>query len=284
MTQPQPGITLDGHQLAYTTAGDPDAPPLMMLHGWMSYRGVWRQTIAALQDRYYCVAVDLLGCGDSDKPDEADYSISAQGQRVLQLADALGWDQFAVIGHSMGGQIALCIASMLAPHRIERVISVSGVVAARLTPYVENVTYKFIALSRMFPQLFAVLRRVSRYRWVVCSPLSGFKTWFYRADVMPFEDWALDRNMAFQPQGARAAYRAGQAIHALDLSSQLGRITAPTLAIFGRQDAVVPVSDGQLVAQRAPHGRLALIDECGHFPMYEKTQQYLEVVRTFLSD
>ena len=284
MTQPRQSITLDGHQLIYTTAGDPAAPLLLMLHGWMSYRGVWRQTIAALQDRYYCVAVDLLGCGDSDKPDEADYSLPAQGKRVLQLADALARGQFALIGHSMGGQIALCIASMLAPHRVERVISVSGVVAARLCPSVENVNYKFIALSRVFPQLFAVLRWLAQYRQVVCSPLSGFKTWFYRTDAVPFEDWALDRDMAFQPQAARAAYRAGQAIHALDLTSQLGRITAPTLAIFGRQDAVVPVSDGQLVAQRVPHGRLTLINECGHFPMYEKTQQYLAVVQTFLSD
>ena len=196
----------------------------------------------------------------------------------------LGWDRFALIGHSMGGQIALCIASMLAPRHITCVISVAGVVSARLTPFVETVNYKLIALSQVFPQMFAVLRRLSRQRWVVYSPLSGFKTWFYRVDAVPFEDWALDRDMAFQPQGCRAAYLAGQAIHALDLSSQLNRITAPTLAIFGRQDGVVRLTDGQLVAQQVPHGRLVLIDECGHFPMYEKTQQYLAAVQTFLAD
>ncbi len=284
MTQPHQSLTLDGHQLTYTTAGNPAAPPVMLLHGWMSYRGVWQGTIAALQDRYYCVAVDLLGFGDSDKPHDADYGICAQGQRVLQLADALGWERFPVIGHSMGGQIALCIASMLAPRHITCVISVAGVVSARLTPFVETVNYKLIALSQVFPQLFAVLRRLSRHRWVVYSPLSGFKTWFYRVNAVPFEDWALDRDMAFQPQGCRAAYRAGQAIHALDLSSQLNRITAPTLAIFGRQDGVVRVTDGQLVEQQVPHGRLVLIDECGHFPMYEKPQQYLAAVQAFLSD
>ncbi len=186
MTQPQLSITLEGHKLTYTTAGDPATPPVMLLHGWMSYRGVWQQTIAALQDRYYCVAVDLLGFGDSDKPHDADYSICAQGQRVLQLADAMGWDRFTLIGHSMGGQIALCIASMLAPRHITCVISVAGVVSARLTPFVETVNYKLIALSQVFPQMFAVLRRLSRQRWVVYSPLSGFKTWFYRVDAVPF--------------------------------------------------------------------------------------------------
>jgi abhydrolase domain-containing protein 6 len=277
-------ITLNGHRLSYSTTGNPDAPPLMLLHGWMSYRGVWRQTVDALQTSHYCVAVDLLGFGESDKPSEADYSLPVQGNRVLQLADALGWNQFALMGHSMGGQIALCIASTLSPHRIQRLISVAGVVSARLSPYVENVTYKWISLSRRFPQMFALLRWLSRYRWVACSPSSGFRTWFYRMEAIPFEDWALDREMAFQPQGHLAAYQAGQAIHALNLTSQLHQITAPTLAIFGQQDAVVPLSDGRLVQQHVPNSRLVLIDDCGHYPMYEKPVQYLQAVRAFLMD
>lgn len=284
MTQSQQNITLDGYRLAYSTAGDPAAPPLLLLHGLMSHRGVWWQTIEAFQASHYCVAVDLLGFGDSDKPREADYSIPAQGKRVLQLADALGWSQFTLMGHSMGGQIALCIASTLSPLRIRRLISVAGVVSGRLSPYVENVILKWLALSRRVPQMFALVRGLSRYRWAVYSPFSGVKIWFYRMAAVPFEDWALDREMAFQPQGRLAAYQAGQAIRALNLTSQLGRITAPTLVIFGQQDAVVPVSDGRLVQQHVPNSRLVLIDDCGHYPMYEKPAQYLAAVRTFLLD
>jgi abhydrolase domain-containing protein 6 len=283
MTQPPLSITLDGHQLTYTIAGQPEAPPVMLVHGWLSHRGVWRQTLAALQDKYYCVAVDLPSFGDSDKPATADYRIPAQGNRILQLADAFGWERFTLIGHSMGGQIALCIASLLVPQRITHLISVAGVVSARLCPYVENVTNKWIALWRMFPQMSAVIRRLSRYRSIVCSEFSGYRRWFYRMDAVPFEEWAIDRDMAFQPHGEQAAYRAGQAIHALDLTSQLSRITAPALAIFGQQDGVVPVSDGYLVKQHVPHSRLVLIDECGHFPMYEKPQPYLEAMQAFLA-
>jgi abhydrolase domain-containing protein 6 len=284
MTQPPLSISLEGQRLTYTTVGDPAAPPVMMLHGWLSHRDVWRQTSAALQAQHYCVAVDLLGFGDSDKPGDADYGIPAQGQRVLQLADALGWEQFSLIGHSMGGQIALYLAATLPPHRIKRLISVAGVVSARLSPFVEKVVYNWIALGRAFPPTFAMVRWLSRYRRMACASTSGFRAWFYQMDALPFEDWAIDRYRAFQPHGQQAAYRAGQAIHALDLTSQLDRITAPTLAIFGRQDAVVPVADGQLVKQRVPNSRLVLIDECGHFPMYEKPQPYLEAVQTFLSD
>jgi pimeloyl-ACP methyl ester carboxylesterase len=164
MTQTEQPRTPDGYTLVYTIAGQPGALPVMMVHGWLSHRGVWRQTIDALQDSHCCVAIDLLGFGDSDKPARADYSIPAQGRRVLQLADALGWERFALMGHSMGGQIALCIASMLAPHRITQLVSVAGGVSARLNPYLDKVVYKFIALGKAFPPAFALFRRVSRYR------------------------------------------------------------------------------------------------------------------------
>jgi len=95
-------ITSDNHKLTYTKVGHSDAPPLLMIHGWLSYRGVWRQTADAFKNSHYCVAIDLLGFGNSDKPADADYSIAAQGQRVLQLADALGFDRFTLMGHSMG--------------------------------------------------------------------------------------------------------------------------------------------------------------------------------------
>jgi pimeloyl-ACP methyl ester carboxylesterase len=147
-------IQLDNYKLTYTTAGQPDALLLlllmmmmMMMHGWLSYRGVWRQTIEALQDDYYCVAVDLLGFGGSDKPAEADY---------------------------------------------------------------------------------------------------------------------------------------GLAIHHLDLRPHLAKIAASTLTIFGRQDAVVPISDGYLVKEHIPNSQFVLIDACGHFPMYEQTQPYLVVLQEFL--
>jgi pimeloyl-ACP methyl ester carboxylesterase len=161
---------------------------------------------------------------------------------------------------------------------------VAGGVSARLNPYLDKVVYKFIALGKAFPPAFALFRRVSRYRWGACSRYSRFRPWFCRMSAVRFEDWAIDRDMAFQPKGQVPAYRAGQAIHALDLTDQPARITAPTLAIMGRQDAVVIRSDGRLIGQQIPNSRLVWIDECGHFPMYEKTAEYLETVHTWLAE
>ncbi len=283
MTQSTQSITLDGYKLTCSTAGDPNRPPLIMVHGWGSYRGVWTQTIDALQSDYYCVAVDLLGFGDSDKPEHADYSIVTQGRRVLQLADALGWRQFTLMGHSMGGQIALCIASMLAPERIRQLVDVDGVASARLSPFAENVTYKMVALARIFPPMFSLYRWLTRQRGLVLSPLSGFRSFFYRMDAIPFENWAIDREICFQPHGQMAMYAAGRAIHGLDLTPSLHNVITPTLIIFGKQDNVALVSDAYLVQKCVAKSHLVLIDECGHFPMYEKQAQYLEAVCAFLT-
>ncbi len=274
-------ITLDGHRLTYTTAGHPAAPPLVLIHGWGSHRGVWRQTVEAFRDSRYCVAMDLLGFGDSDKPADADYSIEVQGRRILQLADALDIDKFVLMGHSMGGQIALCAASMLAPERVAKLVSVAGVVTGRLMPVVERVIYWQVAIGAAFPWLGIPVRWFTRYRWFVYLQ---FRSWFYEMEAVPFDDWEIDRRMALQPGAHVAGYKAWQAMHSLNLTAYLAKITAPTLAIFGQHDGTVPVSDGHLVDQYVPDSRLVLIDRCGHFPMYEQTAQYLDALGAFLLD
>ena len=274
-------IACDNGKLTYAAMGDPAAPPLLLIHGWLSYRGVWRQTMEAFKDSHYCVAIDLLGFGDSDKPAGADYSIAAQGQRILQVANTLSFDRFTLMGHSMGGQIALCLASMLAPARVAKLVSVAGIVSARLTPGVEQANVSAVALGARVPQIYPLSRWLFRYQWFLRST---FKAWFYNMDAVPLDEWAVDRYMAFQPGVHISAHKAAQAIHALNLTSQLARIISPTLAIAGQQDAVVLVSDSRLVKQHVPDSRLVLIDECGHFPMYEKWQPYLEALRAFLVD
>src|SRR5512133_2597052 len=172
-------FTIKGKQLACTLAGNPQNPPIIMIHGWTSHRRVWRQTIAALEGKYYCVAVDLLGFGASDKPDNVDYSLSAQAQRIVMLADQLGFKTFSLLGHSMGGQIAAYIAAVIAPRRVEKLVSVGGVVTGKLSDTVEKTSVPFYRAARNMPWLFGLARSL------VKSPIIAkglFKVWFYNMD------------------------------------------------------------------------------------------------------
>ncbi|MCB9456192.1 MAG: alpha/beta hydrolase [Anaerolineaceae bacterium] len=272
-------ITLDGSQLIYRTAGDPALPPLIMIHGWTSYQGVWNDAVETLKDHYYCITLDLLGHGYSDKPKNADYSIEAQARRVLALADSLGFERFSLMGHSMGGQISLCIAGMLAPERVERLVDVSGVAAAKLMPAVEWLVYPVVWLTAQLPWLMAVHRWVTAFR-----PAAWFyfgRAWYYDIRRIPREVWYQDSRYSYQAGAIHAYHACGQAIHNLDVTPHLPRIQADTLIIFGKQDRTVPISDAHLAAARIPHSQLTLFDECGHFPMVEYPQKFNEALGEF---
>lgn len=271
--------TIDTHNIVYQTTGSPENPPLLMVHGWGSFKGVWRQTIPALQDDYFCISVDLLGFGDSDKPHDGDYSIIAQAERCSKLMNQLGYDRFTLIGHSMGGQIALCMASITVPERIIKLVDVAGVVTANLSDDINREAYPSIKRAWLFPWLYylgALLVKTRFYAGI------QYKTWFHDRDGLPFADWQIDREMNMRREVSVSMYEAGQAIRGLDLTPHLSKITAPTLVIFGKQDNVVYVSDGHLADQHIPNSQLVLIHQCGHFPMYEQTEQYLIALREFL--
>lgn len=271
-------ITVNGHRLAYLAVGDPSKPAIVFIHGWLSHAGVWSQTIAALRDTHYCVAVDLLGLAESDKPRDGDYSITAQAARVLAVVDSLGVETFTLFGHSMGGQIALYLAAF-APERILRVVDVAGVASGRLHNAI-LLSLKRMGLAVGRPWLWHVENWLAlRYR-----PYARFSwgTWFYKMNDLKWESWAVDRQMSLQPSMNISAYRCGEAIISTDLTRFLPQIAAPTLIVFGEYDAVVPVDEGRLAFQQIPISHLAILPDCGHFPMYECPEEYLATVQNFM--
>lgn len=273
-------FTIKGKQLACTLTGDPQNPPIIMLHGWCSHRGVWRQTMSALESKYYCVAVDLLGFGASDKSEGSDYSLSSQAMRIVMLADQLGFKTFSLIGHSMGGQIAMYIAAVLAPRRVEKLVVVGGVVTGKLADRVEKISIPFYRYARKMPFLFGLANSLVKSRPIAKSV---FRNWFFDMDSLPFEAWEADRLAALNPACAISSDETSKAIQALDLTQHLRKIQAATLLIWGKQDGVVPQDQALLAQTLIPNNNLALIGKCGHFPMYERKGQYLKALALILS-
>jgi pimeloyl-ACP methyl ester carboxylesterase len=273
-------LSIEGHHIAYTSAGSASNPPVLLIHGLMSHRGVWERTIESLKDRFFCVAFDLLGFGDSDKPAAGDYSIAKQAGRVLEIADHFGFEKFTVIGHSMGGQIATLLAASLAPQRVHKLISVDGVVTGQLTDKVQNITRRMVTIGAKFPALYRFSRILSEWK-----PLAyrAFDVWFYKPDELPFDSWRLDRRMAIDSEIAFSASKAWEALNATDLTPCLRDITSPVLVLFGKQDGTVPVEQAYLFKEQLPNAQLLVLDDCGHFPMYEKFEAYVTALEGFLA-
>ncbi len=267
--------TVNGHRIIATVQGAPQKPPVFFVHGWMSHRGVWRQTLPALEEKYHCIALDLLGFGNSEKPDDGDYSIQMQGRRIIAIADALGFQKFSLVGHSMGGQIAMCIASMLAPERVEKLVSVAGVVTGQLSELVEKNIYPLVRFGHKRPWVYRLSRAMMNNRLYVNW---AFRPWFYDIRQMPLREFTIDRSFALNPACHISTYEAGQAIHNLDVSKYLRKVKAPTLLIYGEDDLTVPIEQAYIAQMALPDNNLAILKKCGHFPMYEKTGQYLKAL------
>jgi pimeloyl-ACP methyl ester carboxylesterase len=271
---------LEGNQIIVTLAGDPANPPLFLIHGWTSHRGVWDSTIRALENKYYCIAPDLLGHGSSDKPANADYSLEAQANRIFKLADQLGFSRFSIMGHSMGGQIALYIACMLAPQRVEKVGTVGGVVTGELSKKVESQGVKLCQLGRKIVAIYDISRSLINFKPFVNW---AFGTWFYDMKNIPQETWEADR-MAATNRACSISYdETYKSLHTVNLVKYLHKIKGQVLIIHGENDGVVPVEQAMLVQDTVPNHQLALIKKCGHFPMYEKPGQYLKALGLLFS-
>jgi pimeloyl-ACP methyl ester carboxylesterase len=95
-----------GVELDVWTQGDSANPPILFLHGFPESHRTWRHQMAALSDRYYCIAPDQRGYARSSKPpDVSDYSVPKLVADVFALADALGVDRFTIAAHDWGGAI-----------------------------------------------------------------------------------------------------------------------------------------------------------------------------------
>lgn len=269
-------LTVNGDDLIYETYGNPDAPPLVLIHGWMGSKHDWRRVLPVLSQTHRCVAVDLLGHGESAKPPDGDYGIPTQGRRVLAVADALNLADFTVCGHSMGGMIALTLAATLAPERITRLINLAGVVDEK-SPLLDGA----LALAERAEFLvefgFDVARRLALFEWGQRLLGAGI---FYKQ--LPPDFVTVDLPCVLQSGMEIPFYRVLEAIIAMDLLPHLSGIACPVLTIFGRQDRIVPTRQGHVAAQHIPNHRLEFIEACGHYLMLEKPVDCLALMHDFL--
>ena len=275
-------INIEGHRIAYTVAGSSNNPPVLLLHGLMSHRGVWSRTIESLKQDFYCIAIDHLGFGGSDKPKGGDYSIAKQAERALKVADHFDFNIFSVVGHSMGGQIATYLASKLAPERVHKLVSVDGVVTGELSHRTQTLNRSLVVAGEIIPAIYSLgIKLFNSSKPFACW---SFKVWFYKPEELSFDSWKLDREKAIDRANAYSIPKAWRSLNATNLTPYLKNILASTFVLFGKQDGTVPVEQAYLFKEQLPAVELALIDECGHFPMYEKFNEYIAPLEKFLRE
>jgi pimeloyl-ACP methyl ester carboxylesterase len=228
----------------YVEAGSQNpGTPLLLIHGYNGSSDLFLYYLMpALGMQRRVLAFDLPGNGWSAKL--AAYSLRTYADFVAAFLDALGIAEADLLGHSMGGQVA--IAAILAnPHRFRRLVLVDSA-----------------GLRRPLSGLLSPLRMVtdSSMRLTSLYPL------YLRVGLK-----------------ARAAHQGMKMLQQECIGSSLEHVTHPTLLIWGERDRVIPVSHGVAMAKQMPNARLEILPGCGHIPFHEKPQEFSKSVLTFLT-
>ncbi|WP_125078699.1 alpha/beta fold hydrolase [Mycobacterium sp. P7213] len=271
--------TVHGYRRAYRVAGD--GPPLLLIHGIGDNSSTWKPLIPLLAQKYTVIAPDLLGHGLSDQP-RADYSVAAFANGMRDLLSVLNCDRVTVIGHSLGGGVAMQFCYQY-PQMVERLVLVAaGGVTREVNPALR------LASLPAAPQALAALS------------VPGFETALRmvrgRLDKTNLPALLVDLPEILRVLGdlrspnKRAAFvrtlRAvvdwrGQMVTMLDRSYLTERL--PIMIVWGTHDLVLPYSHAKLAHAAMPHSRLETFFDSGHFPFRDDPLRFADLVDDFIT-
>ncbi|HWL38164.1 MAG TPA: alpha/beta fold hydrolase [Frankiaceae bacterium] len=269
-------ITLHGHRVTYTEAGS-DGPVVLLLHGIAGCGHAWDAVLPLLSASARVIAPDLLGHGESAKP-RGDYSLGAYASGVRDLLAALDVSSATVVGHSLGGGVAMQFAYQF-PEMCERLVLVdSGGLGREVTPLLRAVTLpgaEVVLPVIAHRKVLSALRWAGRYtRWVPARPALSEVARGYASLV------DTQARAAFVHTARSVMDVGGQRVDASDrlyLATEL-----PTLVVWGGRDSFIPVAHAAHFTSLVPTARLEVFENSGHFPHVDEPVRFARLLADFL--
>lgn len=268
---------VDGATVHYQEFGEASNPTLLLIHGYTASTYVWHAVAPRFADEgFHVVAVDLLGFGYSDKPAWFEYTIEAQARVIARLMNRLGIGTATIVGSSYGGAVALTIA-LDYPERVEKLVLVDAVInddvknhpILRLTsiPGLGELVTPFLVDSKRFMKI--------RMRGTI-APENHHLITKDRIDSI------------IRPLSAANAHRSilltSRHWNANRIEQDAHLIKHPTLIIWGKNDRIIPIENGEKLYGSILNSRLVVLKNCGHVPQEEKADLFAELVTGFCSN
>ncbi|MCH8948778.1 MAG: alpha/beta hydrolase [Chloroflexi bacterium] len=251
-------LNIDGDLIHYVEAGR--GLPVVLVHGWNGSTFSFRYVISELARQYRVIAIDLLGFGYSARPANGDYSLSAQAKLVSVVLDRLDVEHATLLGHSMGGAVAMRVA-VGNPDQVERLVLADSVTVSQVR--------RAVRFSWLFRLLMPLAAPFTMHR-------ERFRRRVFRSAV---------HDPAFlTPEMLAGHYRPlHMRGHLQSLAKQLidrgrddlwlpDRIGQPTLILWGEHDRWIPLAAGEAMAEQIPDARLVVVPSAGHMPLEEQPE------------
>ena len=270
-------VRLHGRKVAYVDGGE--GPILLLIHGIGGDWRTWEPVLDGLARQHRVVAVDLPGHGGSAKG-AGDYSLGALASALRDLGGALGIERATVIGHSLGGGIAMQFSYQF-PERCERLVLVSsgglgpdvGLVLRLATlPGSELFLSLTAPAARSLINLAASAGRALRLR-------PAYDAEFYARTFAALAD--PETRAAFLGTLRGVVGTRGQLVDARDRLYLAQHM--PTLIVWGERDAVLPVDHGHAAQEAMPGSRLEIFQDAGHLPQLDDPRRFIDVVNDFVA-
>jgi pimeloyl-ACP methyl ester carboxylesterase len=275
MAQPRANRDVKANGVRLRVAEVGEGSPVVLLHGLFMDRHTWDEVVEELGPGFRMVAPDFPGFGDSEKPPASrfSYEVGAFTEVVADLYAGLDLGRAAVIGHGLGGAVAITLAARH-PELVSRLVLVD---------------------SLCFDAPMDIRRRLSLLPLVggfVLKQLWGRATFraFFRSAVLSGRDTLPVRKIdryydAFNDPASRgSAYRTLRGtVDTRAVAAQTARITVPTLVVWGRWDRISPARLGQRLARQIRGAGFELMD-AGHAPHEERPAEFAALVGRFLRD
>jgi pimeloyl-ACP methyl ester carboxylesterase len=271
-------ISVHGRSISYLTAGE--GPLLLLIHGMAGTARNWDAVIEPLALHNTVIAPDFPGHGDS-APGGGDYSLGSLASSLRDLMIALGHERATLVGHSLGGGVALQFAYQY-PEMVERLVLVSS---GGLGPEVGA-----ILRAAALPGANLFIRATAAPGAATVGRLAGA---IGKIGLRPNADLAevgrayasladADRRKAFLSTLHAVVDTDGQRVAALDrlyLAEDL-----PILIVWGERDPIIPVAHGRAAHAQLPGSRLEVFPGAGHIPQMESPGRFAAVLQRFLDD
>jgi pimeloyl-ACP methyl ester carboxylesterase len=258
-------------EVAFDVFGD--GPPVVLVHGTPTRSYLWRNVTPTLAERNSVYVYDLLGFGESERKEGQDLSIVAQARLLDELVGAWGLERAAVVGHDIGGGVALR-SYLVEGTGYSRIALVDAVV---VTPWIPEANHHFAAhieaYRTMPPHLFEAIV-AAHFREATSPQMDG-------------DAWEIYLSQWRGEEGKLAFLRKEEGLRERDtaeLEPRLGEVDAPVLVVWGEEDAWLDPSQANRLGGAIPNSRVKKLSRVGHFVPEDAPEELARELSLFLDE
>src|SRR5262245_33006757 len=271
-------VALGGHRLHYVDEGRGE--PLLFVHGNPTWSFYWRNLIVGLRGTYRCVAVDHMGCGLSDKPQDYDYALARRIDDLCAVVERLNLSGATLVAHDWGGAVGVGAVERLRD-RFGRIILfntgafpppfVPWRIAICRTPMLGTLAVRRLNAFARAALTMAVEKRERMTADVRAGLLAPYDNWANRVAIDRFV-----RDIPFTPR--HPTWKVLETIE----SGLNGLADLPIALIWGMRDWCFRPECLERFVQHWPNAEMHRLEDCGHYVVEDAHERIMPIIRMFL--